>query len=107
MAENVTPAQAEDVMSVGSRISWAAIFAGAVLALAMNFLLMMLGGAVGLSVRDRVDPDKFNDAAVIWTILCLCISLFVGGVVTSQFTVGENKMEAVIYGIIMWALLVG
>ncbi|HWY85313.1 MAG TPA: hypothetical protein VNX28_01240, partial [Gemmataceae bacterium] len=34
-------------------------------------------------------------------------ALFVGGVVTSQFTVGENKTEAMLYGVIMWAVLFG
>jgi len=28
-----------------------------------------------------------------------------GGLVISQFTVGENKVEAMLYGIIMWGLL--
>jgi len=32
-------------------------------------------------------------------------ALFVGGLVTSLYTVGENKTEAVMSGIIMWATL--
>ena len=97
--------RAEDVVSVGTRVSWPAILAGAVLALAMYFLLAILGGAVGVSVKDRVDPNKLQTGAFIWAIVTTCAALFVGGVVTSQFTVGENKMEAILYGILMWALL--
>src|SRR5919108_422939 len=81
--------RAEDVVSVGTRVSWAAIFAGAVLALAIYFLLAILGGAVGVSVSDRVDPSKLRTGALIWAIVTTCAALFVGGVVTSQFTVGE------------------
>jgi hypothetical protein len=40
-------------------------------------------------------------------LLTLVAAIFVGGAVTSQFTVGENKTEAMLYGVIMWALLFG
>ena len=46
---------AEDLVPVRSRISWGAIVAGSVLALALYFLLTLLGGAVGLSVSDKFD----------------------------------------------------
>lgn len=105
MAEQVTTPRAEDLVSVGSRISWGAILAGTMVALALQFLLAVLGGAVGVSISDRVDPGNLRTAAVIWAIVTTCAAVFVGGMVTSQFTVGENKWEAVLYGIIMWALL--
>jgi hypothetical protein len=107
VAETVRTPQAEDLVSVGSRISWGAIFAGALLALALYFLLTVLGGAVGLTVNERVEPSKLRLAAVLWTVVTISAALFVGGLVTSLFTVGENPREAVIYGIIMWALLFG
>ena len=106
MAHKVTTPGVEDVASVGTRISWGAIFAGALLALAIQFLLGILGGAVGVSVGDRVRTDNLWTGALIWVIVTTCASLFVGGLVTSLFTVGENKVEAVLYGIIMWALMV-
>jgi len=31
----------------------------------------------------------------------------VGGIMTSLFTTGENKVEAIFYGVIMWALVIG
>ena len=99
-----TTVQAEDLMSVGSRISWGAIFAGSVLALALYLLLSILGGAVGLTLRDRITEENLRTSVIAWTIGIACVSLFTGGVLTSAFTVGENKTEAVIYGILMWAL---
>jgi uncharacterized membrane protein YccF (DUF307 family) len=39
--------------------------------------------------------------------LTTCTALFLGGMVASLFTVGENKVEAMLYGVIMWALLFG
>src|SRR5688500_13511395 len=104
MAQEVTTPRAEDLLSVGSRINWGAILAGAVIALAMQFLLTVLGGAVGVSISDNVQPENLRLGAIIWTIVTACAALFVGGLVTSQLTVGENKMESVLYGIIMWAV---
>jgi hypothetical protein len=105
MPEPVTSPRGEDMLSVGSRISWGAITAGVFVALALQFLLTILGSAVGLSLSDRVEPANLRTGALIWTIIVTCTAVFVGGMVTSQFTVGENKLEAMLYGIIMWALL--
>ncbi len=106
VASTGSPPDVEDVRSVGTRISWGAIVAGCVLALALLFLLTVLGSAVGVSVSDRVEPANLRLGAVLWAIVTTCAALFVGGMVVSQFTVGENKWEAVVYGIIMWALLI-
>jgi hypothetical protein len=75
------------------------------LALGLYFLLTILGAAVGLSISDRVNPASLQTGAVVWACLITCVALFVGSLVTSLFTVGENKVEAVLYGVIMWALL--
>lgn len=105
VASTDSPPGVEDVRSVGSRISWGAIVAGCVLAIALLYLLTVLGSAVGVSVSNRVEPANLRLGAVIWTIVTTCAALFVGGMVVSQLTVGENKWEAVVYGVIMWALL--
>jgi hypothetical protein len=96
---------AEDVLPVRSRVSWGAIFAGSMVALALYFLLTLLGGAIGLSVSDKVRSGTLATAAAVWTIVVTALSLFVGGYVTSQCTAGENKFEAVIYGVITWGVL--
>jgi len=91
--------------SVGTRISWGAIAAGAVVALGLYFLLGIMGAAVGLTISDRVNPANLQHWAIAWTVGIIAVALFVGGLVTSQFTVGADKIEAILYGIIMWALL--
>src|SRR4051812_28496973 len=100
---NDTPVHAEDVIAVRSRISWGAIFAGSVLALALYFLLTLLGAAVGLSINDRVSNRGLEIGAVIWAILVTAGCLFIGGFVASQLTTGENKTEGGLYGILVWA----
>jgi hypothetical protein len=96
----------EDIASVGTRISWGAILAGAMIALGMYFLLTTLAAAAGMSIGERVDPAKVAVGAVAWAFVTTAVAFFVGGVVTSLFTAGENKTEAMLYGAIMWAVLV-
>jgi hypothetical protein len=107
MDQQVTLPRPQDLVSVGSRISWGAIFAGAVLALGLYSLFSIVGAAVGLSISERVNPSTLKTTAIAWALLTMLVAVFVGGVATSQFTVGESKTEAMLYGVIMWALLFG
>jgi hypothetical protein len=104
MAENAT-LRAEDLDPVRSRVSWGAIFAGAVLALAVYLVLTLLGGAIGLTVSDHLRTESLKTGGAIWAILATAIALFVGGWVTTKCTVGENKTEAVVHGVIMWGVV--
>jgi hypothetical protein len=96
----------EDLKSVGTRVSWGAICAGGMIALGMYFLLTTLAGAVGWSVTEHVQPANLQTAAIVWAFVTTIVALFVGGLVTSLLTAGEDKIEAVLYGVVMWALLV-
>ncbi len=95
----------EDVLPLRSRVSWGAIFAGAVMAMAVYLVFTLLGGAIGLSVSNQTDSETLSTGAGIWAVVTTILALFVGGWVTSQCTVGENKMEAVVHGIITWGIV--
>lgn len=95
----------EDLYGVRSRISWGAIVAGSVLALAVYFLLTLLGGAIGLSVGDNFDARNVGIGAGIYAIVVTAVCLFAGGFVASQLTTGENKREAAMYGLLVWAVV--
>jgi len=94
----------EDVVEVGSRVSWGAILAGAVMALAIGFVFTLLGAAIGLSFADSATTDTLSMGAAIWAIATTILALFVGGWITSQCVVGETKTESVVHGIIMWGV---
>jgi len=97
----------QDVASVGSRVSWGAIFAGAFVALTLCVFLGVLGVALNLSVANTdVRGDQLATGAGIWTIVSLLVALFLGGFVTSRTTVGEKKGEALMYGVLVWAVLI-
>lgn len=95
----------EDLVPVRSRISWGAILAGAMIALAVYLILTLLGGAIGLSIADNVRTSTLSTGAAIWAVASIVLALFAGGCVTSQLSVGENKKEALMYGVIVWGVV--
>jgi len=94
-----------DVLSVKSRVSWAAIAAGAMIALAVYFLLTLLGVAVGLEMANRRTNYDIGIGAALWAIATLLFSMFAGGWATSRLAVGESRLEATLYGVILWGVL--
>lgn len=100
-----TPA-VEDVMGVKSRVSWAAILGGAVVTLASYLVLTFFSAALGLSLTDMNVSDRaLLIGSVIVAVVVMAGSLFLGGWVSTQLSVGENTREAVIYGVLTWAVV--
>ncbi|MGH2626215.1 MAG: hypothetical protein ACRDHY_06140 [Anaerolineales bacterium] len=104
MAE-ASVATTRDLVSVGSRVSWGAILAGAMVSIAIYFLLAVLGTAIGLTVSGNLGDQELGAGAAIYAILTTLISLFTGGWVVSQCAVGETKLEAAVHGTILWGLI--
>ncbi|MFL6116041.1 MAG: hypothetical protein ACJ786_32515 [Catenulispora sp.] len=97
--------RAEDLLPVRSRVSWGALLSGAMVAIAVLVLLSVLGAACELTAYNRSSSRQLETAGAIWAVVSTLIALFVGGYVTSQLAVGENRTEAGIYGIILWGVL--
>lgn len=95
----------EDVLPVMSRISWGAIFAGAFVALAVYALLSVLGLVLGLSVAGQASGETIAMGAGIWALVSLILALMAGGCVTTRCTAGENRAEAIMYGVILWGVM--
>lgn len=101
MSTAATYERDEPVLPVYSRISWGAIFAGAFVAFAVYFLLNLLGAAVGLSVGDK----ELGAGEAIWAIIVMLLSLFIGGMTVTRCTVGETRIEGLVYGAVLWGVL--
>lgn len=104
MSTNPTPSPT-DVLSVRSRVSWGALIAGAMVALTIYCILNVLGLALGLELAVREPHRDVGAAAAIYSILVILLAMFFGGWATSRLAVGESKLEAVLYGLILWGLL--
>ncbi len=95
----------EDVVGVDSRVSWEAVFAGAVTALAAYVALSLFALALGLTISDQMWGRSLTMNAVMISGLILVLSLFLGGYVASATTAGEQPREAGIYGVLVWGVV--
>jgi hypothetical protein len=67
-----------------ARISWGAIFAGAIIALATQLVLTLIGAAVGLASLDPATGQNpsgttLGIGAAVWLVISSLVSLFLGG----------------------------
>ena len=90
------------------RVSWGAIFAGAVVALVTGFVLNLLGLGIGLQAFDPAsDPDTLGGFGIgqgIWAIVSSLLSLFAGGWVAGRLAGMPRKVDGMIHGVVVWAL---
>jgi len=106
MSSTTPSLKATDLLAVKSRVSWGAIAAGAMVSLAVYFLLTLTGVAIGLELVSRRPVDQgLGIGAALFSIITLLLSMFLGGWATSRLAVGETKLEAVLYGVILWGVL--
>jgi ABC-type transport system involved in multi-copper enzyme maturation permease subunit len=104
MAETDMPSAA-DLLAVRSRVSWGAIAAGAMVALTIYIVLTILGVALGIELAVRGSGADLGAGSAIYSIIALLLAMFFGGWATSRLAVGESKIEAVLYGLILWGVL--
>jgi len=97
--------EAHDLNSVGSRVSWGAVLAGAAIALALNAVLWLGGIALGITLLDQVNGRTLTTVGAIWMLASTLFSLFVGGFMVSRLTAGEDRQEAATYGVILWGVM--
>jgi len=88
-----------------ARISWGAIFAGAVVALATQLVLTLIGGAVGLATLNPATGQSpsgttLGIGAAIWLVVSSLLSLFVGGYVAGRL---GGTVNGWLHGLATWA----
>lgn len=91
------------------RISWGAIAAGVVIAVAMQLVLGLLGAGLGLSTIDPLahstpDGKSLGIGAVVWVALSSAIALFAAGAIASYLSGSAEKSEASLHGLVTWAV---
>lgn len=109
MADTVQPpVKYEDVAQLRSRISWGAIIAGMVTALACALILTLFFAGIGLSLTATdIRSNALEIGALIAAVVTVIVAMFVGGWVTTQLTAGETSREAAIHGVLCWAAVTG
>ena len=91
------------------RISWAAVFAGFIIAVLTQLALTLLGAAIGLGAVDAVNHNTPGTGLAIgsgiWSALSLIISLFAGGWVAGRLAKDKHTSESMIHGLLVAGLL--
>jgi Protein of unknown function (DUF2795) len=94
-----------------SRISWGAVLAGAVVAVATTLLLSLLGAAMGASSIHALDTTStdlanYGIGAAIWEIINLALSMAFGGYVAARLSGTHSHLDAELHGITVWGVAV-
>ena len=85
-----------------SRVSWGALFAGVVVAMATQVLLGALGLAIGLTAANQ--PDTFGVGAGIWWLLSGILALFLGGWTAARLANKPRRVDGGLHGFATWGL---
>jgi hypothetical protein len=99
----------DDQVPAASKVSWGAILAGAVVAIAVGMMLNVLGIAVGTAAIDAVarqtpSASAFTLGAGIWLALSGAIGMLIGGIVAARLAGTWKPSDAVLHGLGVWAV---
>lgn len=100
----------EDRIKKYTHVSWGAILAGFAVALAILFLLNLLGVGVGLSTINPMQEshplEGIGWGTIIWWTISNLIAIFIGGMIAGRLAGFTDKMDGAIHGAIVWCLYV-
>ena len=91
------------------RISWSAIFAGMVIAVAVQLLLSMLGVGIGLGLVEPMAGDtpgagSFGIGAGLWWLVSNLIALVAGGYVAAWLAGNTLRFDGMLHGVVTWGI---
>lgn len=90
------------------RVSWGAIFAGTVVAMALMVFFTTLGIAIGAATVDPLyDREPASGLAIgsgIYIVLTQILSLAIGGFVAARLANVQHPVASVLHGVSVWAL---
>lgn len=94
-----------------SHISWGAIIAGVVVAIAIGAMLNLLGIGVGGSTIDATNKatpsaSSLGIGAGVWVLVANLIGLFIGGYVAARLSGSHDRGEGTLHGVAMWGAVV-
>ena len=108
---------AKPARSGTSYVEWGAVFAGALAASAISFVLLTAGAAIGLSLVSPYESESYGRLAgllaVFWAIAVPILSFLVGGYIAGRMRSAwgaaasdEVQFRDGIHGLLVWSLSV-
>jgi hypothetical protein len=109
-SQTITESSLNDYRDVAvnrRRISWGAIFAGTVAAVAVQLLLTLLGISIGAWVANPASgPDNMQGIGIgagIWALASFILSLFTGGWIAGRMAGLTDKLDGLLEGFLVWS----
>ena len=97
------------VLASVKRISWAAVFAGVLIAVVIQITLSLLGIGIGLSTVDpKTEENPVQGLGVgtaIWYVISSLIALFTGGWVAGRLSKTNQEFDGAIHGLLTWSIV--
>jgi hypothetical protein len=107
---DTTTTSGGDLHHTHRRISWAAIFGGVVLVVAVQLLLSLLGAGIGLgtvmntNLGSTPTASSLGIGAGVWWVISSCIALGLGGYIAAWLAGIEIRLDGVLHGLITWGI---
>lgn len=105
--QNTISDPAAFVVPVGHRISWGAVFAGLSMFLALSWLLMLLGAALGAGIADATDLAAMGNglgiASIIWLLLTSLVATFAGALLAAKLAGTADDRIGALHGVTVWS----
>ncbi len=97
------------IIRAGRRISWGAIFAGVVIAVAVQLVMGILGTGIGLSMVDPVEGSTpgatgFGIGAGLYWLITTVVALGAGGYAAARVSGVTEKFDALVHGLVVWGV---
>jgi hypothetical protein len=106
---DTTTAVASPLTADLRRVSWGAILAGVVVALALHVLLTLLGAGIGLATLEPAQAGETPSAmsvgigAAVWWALSGIVTAFIGGWVAARLAGIPSRGAGTLHGLASWA----
>src|ERR1700745_664117 len=106
---DTTTTSGGDLHHTHRRISWAAIFGGVVLVVAVQLLLSLLGAGIGLgtlntNLGSTPTASSLGIGAGVWWVISSCIALGLGGYIAAWLAGIEIRLDGVLHGLVTWGI---
>lgn len=94
--------------SLPPRVSWGAVFAGAVVAVAIGLMLNALGAGVAAAMvdaaqRETPSASAFGIGGAIWLLVSNLVGLAVGGYAAARLSGNADDTDGSLHGMAVWA----
>jgi len=98
---------AQGAPSLPFRVSWGAVFAGAVVAVAIGLMLNALGVGIGATTvdataRNTPSASSFGIGTAIWILVSNLIGLAIGGYVAARLSGTSDNTDGTLHGLALW-----